>query len=148
MLLRCITALKKNVCCGEIIPTNVNFQLYGTGNRSKWRPPPRTPNYARLIGNLLPFWWFHYCPFCSRRTPRFVAWVLLQLALFVSSVLHVSPHEAVTESETWWPHWPGVYTKTGIRYDGLAFARGGGKPKLAMIEYSRASWNSTALVAT
>jgi hypothetical protein len=41
MLLSCITALKKNVCCGEIIPTNVNFQIYMalvTGQNDRHRP--------------------------------------------------------------------------------------------------------------
>jgi hypothetical protein len=77
---------KKKVCCGEIIPTNVNFQLYGTGNRSKRPPPSCTLNSARLKENLLPFWWFHYCPFCSQQTPRFVAWVIFQPVLFVSNL--------------------------------------------------------------
>jgi hypothetical protein len=43
MLMRYITAFKKNVCCGKIIPPNVSFQLWGTDNWSKCRHHPARP---------------------------------------------------------------------------------------------------------
>ena len=130
MLLRYKTALKKNVCCGEIIPTNVNSQLYGTGNRSKCPPPSCTLKSVRLKENLLPFLLFHYYPFCSQRTPRFVAWVFLHPVLTVSSL-------CPSRFPTWSSHgeWDLVtwlakrVDQTGIRYEGLVFARGGSKPE-------------------
>jgi hypothetical protein len=108
MLLKYITAFKKNACCGEIIPTNVSFQLCGNDNWSKCRHRPACSimRVSKIIYCLSDY--FIIAPLAvSELCDLLRSFLSSPYFLSVVSVLHVSSHAIAPEGETWWSHWPG-----------------------------------------